>query len=275
MSSWTLLTLRVDRMIPGSPLDDLTRAELDTAIARYTRRTRRDRTDFFLYLSAHTLTRPLTSLDYDVLPTDILSLYLHNSLIVELDCARLPKTLVNLDVSFCKHLKRILNLDHLPALTNLSAWGVPIRALPRLPSTLKYLEISDCTDLTSLPCLLHTSLLALYMDGTHIEVLPPLPETLLRFSAERGAIRSDPLPDFPDSLSWLSLKDSNLVTSGFIPARPSTMNYDEYAPIVRALLRKKRLDRIREELMMVAWHPDRVSKWLEAGEHVLDMMMGC
>lgn len=29
-----------------------------------------------------------------------------------------------------------------------------------------------------------------------------------------------------------------------------------------------------EELMQKAWHPIRVARWLEAGEEVLDMMMG-
>jgi len=34
---------------------------------------------------------------------------------------------------------------------------------------------------------------------------------------------------------------------------------------------RKRMDIIREELMMKAWHPSRVNKWIEAGMDMEDL----
>jgi hypothetical protein len=34
---------------------------------------------------------------------------------------------------------------------------------------------------------------------------------------------------------------------------------------------KRRMDIIREELMMKAWHPSRVMKWIEAGMDMEDL----
>jgi hypothetical protein len=42
----------------------------------------------------------------------------------------------------------------------------------------------------------------------------------------------------------------------------------------RFAIHKEQFDRFHEELMAKAWHPSRVSHWLEQGEDVLDMMMG-
>ena len=81
----------------------------------------------------------------------------------------------------------------------------------------------------------------------------------------------------PDSLSILNIDGTPAVEDGFLPSR--TEPFSEYTVRVRtfwnACLRKEKFDAIHEELMMATWHPDRVSKWLEQGEDVLDMMMGC
>jgi hypothetical protein len=82
----------------------------------------------------------------------------------------------------------------------------------------------------------------------------------------------------PDSLSILNIEGTPAVEDGFLPSRWDTEPFSFHAVRVRtfwnACLRKSRYDALFEELMMAAWHPDRVSKWLDQGEDVLDMMMG-
>jgi hypothetical protein len=39
-------------------------------------------------------------------------------------------------------------------------------------------------------------------------------------------------------------------------------------------LRKSLFGMYHEELMAKAWHPTRVARWLDAGEEILDMMLG-
>lgn len=45
-------------------------------------------------------------------------------------------------------------------------------------------------------------------------------------------------------------------------------------PYSYAKMSEHRVRVFKEELMATAWHPNRVEKWLEQGEEVLDMMMG-
>ncbi len=183
-----------------------------------------------------------------------------------------------LDVAHCRQLERILNLDHLPKLTNLLAEDTAIRSLPRLPSSLVALLVSHCPYLTGLPSLTRTALRRLDIDWTHMEVIPQLPETLHTFCARFTRIGVE-LPMLPESLQWLELDHSVAVTEGFVPEQPDTVTNTEYAATVRAwwnaCLRKERFDTLHEELMMAAWHPKRVEAWLTHGWDVLDNIMGC
>ena len=218
----------------------------------------------------------LTSMVYGVLPTDLTELHLNATSIVELDCALLPKTMELLDLGDCWHLKRILNLDQLPVLASLNISSTPIASLPRLPAILTTLNASFCRKLTSLPPLLRTKLRMLKLYRTPIVRLPDLPETMWSLDIAMTNVRGEDCPMIPDSLSILNADGTPAVEDGFLPSR--TEPFSDYAVRVRtfwnACLRKSRYDALFEELMMATWRPDRVSKWLEAGEDVLDMMMG-
>ena len=258
---------------PGSPLDTDTFDRLFARVFAYNERIRRHSEDRYLDLAGMT---SLTSMVYGVLPTDLTELHLNATYIVELDCALLPDTLEFLDLEDCWHLKRILNLDRLPVLSYLNVSGSSIASLPRLPASLTTLKASFCRKLTSLPLLLRTKLRMLTLYRTPIVRLPDLPETMWSLDIALTNVRGEDFPMIPDSLSILNTDGTPAVEDGFLPSR--TEPFSEYAVRVRtfwnACLRKSRYDALFEELMMAAWHPDRVSKWLDQGEDVLDMMMG-
>ena len=216
-----------------------------------------------------------TEIPYETLPDNLLSLDVARSWISEIDCARLPKTITKIVACECPFLARVLNLDQLPTLEKLYVPGCNrLLSLPPFPNSLKDLSVTSCLNLTSLPPLRRTSLEILSVCNTVIRTLPELPDTLRDLRANWSKLET--LPFLPDSLLILTTED---VCTESIPTRPANVSLDAFAALVRKqqrkVLRKERFTAIFEELMMVAWRPDRVSKWLEAGEDVLDMMMGC
>jgi len=219
----------------------------------------------------------LTELVYGVLPEDLTELVINHSPVLEIDCAHLPKTLEVLDLQNCSDLERVLNLDQLPKLTRLLLGGSSVRTLSRLPASLRVLNVHYCIHLTGLPPLGRTQLERLDIDWATFDTLPQLPETLRILSARWSNLGAN-LPPLPESLEVLDLDGSVAVRDGFLPQRSDHSFSITYTPMARifwnACIQKERYDQIHEELMQVAWHRDRVSKWLDHGEDVLDMMMG-
>lgn len=219
----------------------------------------------------------LTSIPYGALPEDVKEFYLTQNPLLEIDCALLPKTLEYLNLDLCVSLERILNLDQLTNLVNLTVGSTAIRTLPRLPASLRHLSVSHCTKLTSLPPLGRTGLRSLTMRWTtNLRKLPVLPEGLTSIHAPHCGLAE--LPMLPQSLFSLCLDGSVVVKEGLAPERPDSVGYTGYAETTRTwwnkCLRLERYELLHEPLMMAAWHPNRVSKWLEQGEHVLDNLMG-
>jgi len=218
----------------------------------------------------------IKEIPYDILPADLVSLTVCNAWIVEIDCARLPKSLIELNAGECPFLVRILNLDQLPNLTNLYLPGCnSLRSLSPLPNSLKDLSVWSCPGLTSLPPLRRTSLEYLNVCDTVLRTLPELPDTIREIRANYSKLET--LPFLPDSLVLIATLGISPTES--IPACPVGVYLEEYVDSLRTkqrkALRKSRYDALFEELMMATWRPDRVSKWLDQGEDVLDMMMGC
>ena len=257
-----------------SPLDLTTFDRLFAKVLAYAERTSHNPED--TYLTAERM--KLTSLPYDILPADMTELYIGGNLLVELDCALLPKTLEVLDISHCLNFKHILNIDQLPNLAELNVSDTRICSLPSLPGSLHTLNVSHCTQLTALPAIGRTHICRLEMSWSGVESITQFPETLRLLYARYSKLGVE-LPMLPDSLVLLDLDGTPAVTEGFLPERPDTVTHLEYTETARAwwnaCLRKERFESFHEELMMAAWHPTRVSKWLLHGEEVLDMMMGC
>lgn len=220
----------------------------------------------------------LTEVVYGALPEDLKELSLCRNPLLEIDCALLPNTLEVLDLRHCRSLERILNLDRLPKLIVLEIEDTAITSLPKLPASLIHLNASH-TRLTALPTLMKCGdLRRIDLEWCKdISKLPMLPDGVHSLCLRHSGI--DELPMLPDTLSYLDVDYAEVVHQGLAPERPDTVSHTEYATTTRAwhmaCLRLERYELIHEELMQKAWHPRRVERWLEQGEAVLDMMMGC
>jgi hypothetical protein len=86
----------------------------------------------------------------------------------------------------------------------------------------------------------------LYCTGTQITSIPELPASLTSlFCASKSLIihreKDESIPDY--NLRWRAWREENI-------SKPRV---------------QERTRRLKEELMMDAWHPDRVERWLDAG----------
>jgi len=211
----------------------------------------------------------------DGLPEGITHLCLNGTDIRTLDGATLPKSLRVLEAVQTK-LHSITNLDQLPVLQDANfAWSTYLdRFEGPLPKSLVSLTLRNSAYLHTLPPLGHTKLHYLTLTGCHaLQRIPDLPSTVITLSLNATAVRS--LPYLPDTLVFLEPSDA------LRSPHPALRTPHHHAVYYRReqhdtfhALAKIRFDSLHEELMAVAWHPDRVSKWLDHGEDVLDMMMG-
>jgi hypothetical protein len=180
-----------------------------------------------------------------------------------------------------------LDITRLPVLPKyikkISCSYSTIQEIPELPEGLEQLICarSNISNLPELPKSLKT--LACY-DLNNPITIPKLPEGLERLRCD-GAISAHgacllkwtlslkefiennenrvQLPDLPKSLKWLACD----------VIRPDDMSMETFIDTIRdwqELPRSKKRSQerckiIKEELMMSAWHPRRVEKWLEAG----------
>lgn len=222
----------------------------------------------------------LPTLPYDRIPQTIDRLVLNHNLLTELDCARLPPTLTQLELLGNTRLARIDNLDALSNLKYLNLHGcAALKTLPPLPPSLTTLNLSYCNVLESLPPLVGTKIRDLDIRWTrHLPRLPLLPKSLYVLTASNSALAEFPVLPMT-RIPHLDLDGSCLLERHpVLRMRPgeTTRGYvTRIHSLQPAIRQKERLAILREELMMATWHPNRVSKWLEAGEDVLDMMMGC
>ncbi len=159
-----------------------------------------------------------------------------------------------------------LNIYTLPKLpdriVNLQCGWAPLSFLFELPSKLKVLNLinSPLTFLPELPDGLK------YLDccGSQLTSLPKLPSSLEYLDCRHTHLTS--LPKLPDSLKRLYCTNTPLD----LPMKQSetTQEYklrrkawrEEQKSMKRI---KKRNNILKEEIIMKAWHPDRMEKWLE------------
>lgn len=168
--------------------------------------------------------------------------------------------------------------------TTLNVSFMNITSLPPLP---EHIHVLNChnTYLTVLPYL-HEGLVVLNCSHTLLTSLPALPDTLSVLNCAHTRITY--LPELPKHLMTLWCNNTMLTT---LPHIPVTLQYffcyksplilqreeGESVPDYNRRWREWREDQaskprvqertrvLKEELMMEAWHPDRVERWLEAG----------
>lgn len=168
--------------------------------------------------------------------------------------------------------------------TTLNLSFLDITSMPPLPEHILALHCRN-TNLTVLPYL-PEGLVVLYCYNTPLTSLPTLPDTLMNLNCSHTRITS--LPKLPKHLMTLWCNNTLLTT---VPELPVTIGYfytyksplilqrgdDESLPAYNQRWREWREDQaskprvqertrlLKEEIMIQAWHPDRVERWLDAG----------
>ncbi len=157
-----------------------------------------------------------------------------------------------------------------------------LETLGPLPSTLRQLAISHCPKFIGLPAL-PEGLTTLRVDDCRaFKALPHLPKSLDNLCILETGVTH--LPNLPEDIQTVYIPHECLearllnfrwgINSIGWPS-PSPPIATRVMLLLSFHRTKHRLSLIKEELMASTWHPNRVSAWLEAGEDVLDMMMGC
>jgi hypothetical protein len=166
----------------------------------------------------------------------------------------------NLTLARCPDLETLGPLP--PTLRRLTISDCPkFVTLPELPPRLEWLCLTGCEAFSTLPAL-PASLKTLSVVCTGVQRLPLLPEDIEAIYIPHEAFEARLL-----NFQWT-------LNSSFGPRLEPPVH--KRVDILRSLGRTiRRTHTLKEDLMMAAWHPRRVSKWLEAGEEVLDSMMGC
>lgn len=139
--------------------------------------------------------------------------------------------------------------------------GNPIQDLPDLPKGIRILRASYCA-LTRLPDL-QRKLESLYVGFNHLSRLPELPEGLDTLDIQENTISE--LPYLPESLRVLRIKGNPGLQ------KYSGKSLEEIRELVKRRIAKERVWTFMEELMMVTWHPKRVTKMLSLGIDMDDM----
>ena len=151
-----------------------------------------------------------------------------------------------------------------PFLEYLDLNGSGIVEIPQqLPVTLTHLCLrSSCV---TLPHVFPEGLLTLHVDNQ--QPLPYLPDSLMRlyYDPFEGQFEENQYGDemFEESIE--------LEQKHYQRIQEANQMFEWPRSKVRTLARTKLF---KEELMMTVWHPNRVQKWLEAGDDVYDMMCG-
>lgn len=154
-------------------------------------------------------------------------------------------------------LRRLLELEEHP----LDLSYMDLDVLPKIPSDVKVLQCSG-NNLTQLPEL-PRGLTHLYCSHNQLTSLPdPLPEGLLALYCCGNQLTY--LPDkLPPNLLIFICENNHF------PEREYGEPIHEYVTRINQIASQIRtVDRtlvFKEELMMRAWHPSRVDKWVEAG----------
>jgi hypothetical protein len=158
----------------------------------------------------------------------------------------------------------ITSLPQLPHIHVLNCHHTNLTVLPYLPEGLVVLNCHH-TYLTSLPALPST-LMTLKCANTLITSLPELPPYLMILWCNDTLLTT--LPELPVSIAYLYCYNSPLILQ-----RGDEEDFRAYNLRWRAWreehVSKPRIQErtllLKEDLMMEAWHPDRVERWLDAG----------
>ena len=124
-------------------------------------------------------------------------------------------------------------------------------------------------ELTELPELPNT-LTQLYCHNNNLTKLPELPKTLTTLYCFNNNLTE--LPKLPKTLRFLSCKGNHFPNNKVDESIPDYMKrYHAFQELKSKERIIHRCSLYFEELMMKAWHPDRVEKWMLAGVDMEEM----
>jgi hypothetical protein len=186
-----------------------------------------------------------------------------------LDITCLPPLPDCLEDLICNNTK-VESLPELPnTLTYLSVIKAPIKVIPRLPKKLRYLALSytlieECLNLED-----NTQLETLYFNKSIAVVPPKLPKTLKYLICIGVSWKS--MPELPESLILLLVSGNTLN----VPRRKDNESHTNYIVRIREWDSKNRIQArnrlLFEEIVMEAWHPRKVDRWLQLGAEFEDL----
>jgi Leucine-rich repeat (LRR) protein len=165
-----------------------------------------------------------------------------------------------------------------------------LTSLPELPSGLQVLDCNH-TQLTSLPEL-PSGLIQLYCSKIQLTSLPELPSGLIQLWCSYTQLTS--LPNLSSGLQTLSCHHTYLTSLPELPSgllslhcsnTPLILQRKENESIADYNLRwrawreekesRKRIQTkhrlLKEEIVMEAWHPRKVERWVELGVELADL----
>lgn len=177
------------------------------------------------------------------------------------DC--IEDNITTLNISFLD----ITSLPPLPAhIYCLNCHNTNLTVLPYLPEGLVILNCGY-SKLTSLPALPDT-LKTLVCAHTLITSLPRLPKYLTTLWCNDTPLTT--LLELPITLQYCYFYNTQLIIPWDAPdsgdVRAYNLRWREWREEQASKPRvQERTRRLKEELMMEAWHPDRVERWLDAG----------
>lgn len=161
-----------------------------------------------------------------------------------------------------------LNITSLPPLPDhireLNCYQTKLTVLPTLP---KGLEVLYCykTPLTSLPTLPDT-LKTMNCSHTRITSLPQLPKYLKTLWCNNTQVTI--VPELPVGIEYIDFMSSPVLLKSRFDETSQEYNrrWQEWREDQASKPRTQERTRVfKEELMMEAWHPDRVERWLDSG----------
>jgi Leucine-rich repeat (LRR) protein len=159
-------------------------------------------------------------------------------------------------------------IDLPPHLNELRCRNTRMTLLPELPLSLEYLNCED-NDISELPEL-PPNLCFLWCSGTRLTRFPPLPRTLR--GLECMCVPLLTYPDIPGSVVFTNWSPVDVLP------RTQYETLQDYVARLRSFEEYRARERCRalkEEIVMKAFHPTKVEKWLHEGGHAcLEMMFG-
>lgn len=185
-------------------------------------------------------------------------------MLVNLNITSLPELPSGLKELHCQNT-RLASLPELPSeLKLLDCCNTRLTSLPNLPAGLQRLYCSN-TQLTSLPEL-PSGLQTLYVSNTQLTSLPTLPSGLQVLYCYNTQLSS--LPELPSGLRDLYCSNTPLIIQR--EKNESISDYNRRWAVWREeeVSRKRIQDKhrlLKEEIVIEAWHPRKVERWVDCG----------